>query len=284
MFRGLSSRDLVSLTGCSLFAILLKVYIDDSADEKHEKVVVAGAFLGTFKQFCDLKNSWNRRLKLDGLKYFRSTEYYSLRGEFSRYRDPVRYPKPKGSEAARALRDDLDAIIRNSCVIGIAVAIPIVVYEEVRRTEPLAEKLFKKDPFEAALQSLIEVCVETSRQHFRSTKLAFICDNGPSAPRIAKAYTRFCQINPEIGEIAQALVHLDDKHFPQLQAADLVAHLSREFFMQHQANPTAATLKRLQQSVSEIRAWDRAFMLRAIQNNLHRLTHATLALRGNRGS
>jgi hypothetical protein len=78
---------------------------------------------------------WQRRLKHDGLAYFRSTEYYSLRGQFARYRDTVKYPKPAGSQAAKGLRDDLDAIITSSGVMGVAVAIPMKLYNHVRQTE-----------------------------------------------------------------------------------------------------------------------------------------------------
>jgi len=113
----------------------LRVYIDDSADQRQEKVVVAGAFVGTTKQWSGLKLQWQRRLKRDGLHYFRSTEYYSLRGEFARYRDTVRYPKSTESQAATALRDDLDSIIKNSAVMGIAVAIPMKLYNHIRETE-----------------------------------------------------------------------------------------------------------------------------------------------------
>ncbi|HWF13326.1 MAG TPA: hypothetical protein VG272_06295, partial [Candidatus Acidoferrales bacterium] len=46
-------------------------------------------FVGKFGDWVKLKNSWNKRLKRDGLTYFRATEYYSLRGEFAKYRDPI---------------------------------------------------------------------------------------------------------------------------------------------------------------------------------------------------
>ncbi len=47
--------------------MLLKTYIDDSADEKQELVVVAGAFTGKFKQWSVLNKCWRRRLKLEGI-------------------------------------------------------------------------------------------------------------------------------------------------------------------------------------------------------------------------
>ena len=254
-------RELASLTGgCRLFAMLLRVYIDDSADQKQEKAVVAGAFVGKFGQWSELSTLWRRRLKRDGLKYFRSTEYYSLREEFARYRDPVKYPKPEGSEAACALREDLDAIIKKSQVMGVAAAIPLDLYNKFRETVPGAKDVFGKDAFDGALQSLIARCVRISKREFNGTHLSFVCDQSNSAPRILEVFRKLKQSDTDIAEIAEGLVHWDDKKFPPLQAADLMAHLAREYFMGWLADPNTVTLKRLQDSVYNICRWDWAFM------------------------
>src|SRR5579863_1078624 len=253
--------DLMSLTGCSVFAMLLRVYVDDSSDEKQEKVVVAGAFVGTAKQWSGLKLQWQRRLKKDGLRYFRSTEYYSLRGEFARYRDPVKYPKPEGGDAATALRNDLDGIIKKSGVMGMAVAIPMKVYNHVRETEFGAKEIFSSDAFESALQSLINQCAKTSQEEFRGIPLAFVCDDGPSSARIAKTYSEFKALNTHVSQYLGALVHQDDKHFPQLQAADLMAHLAKETYLRQLENPILdGTPPRLEHSVHRIDSWTEEVM------------------------
>jgi len=235
--------------------MLLRVYIDDSADERQEKAVVAGAFVGTTKQWSGLKLQWQRRLKRDGLAYFRSTEYYSLRGEFSRYRDSVRYPRPTGSEAATALRNDLDAIIAKSEVMGIAVTIPMQMYNHIRETEFGGKEVFSSDAFESALQSLITQCAQTSCDELGGTPLAFICDDGPRSAEIAKTYAQFKALNTNVAPYLGALVHQDDKYFPQLQAADLMAHLARENYMKWLDNPADVDLSRLGHSVHRIDAW-----------------------------
>lgn len=63
--------------------------------------------------------------------------------------------------AAWALRDDLDAIIKKSEVMGMAVAIPMELYNRIRNTEVGAKEIFSEDAFESALQSLIKQCAET---------------------------------------------------------------------------------------------------------------------------
>ena len=42
-----------------------------------------------------------RNAKRDGMNYFRSTEYYSLRGEFFRFRDAKEYSKAKGQRGCK---------------------------------------------------------------------------------------------------------------------------------------------------------------------------------------
>lgn len=246
--------------------MLLRVYVDDSADEKKEKAITAGAFIAPKKHWEQFTKYWRKRLQRDGLKYFRSTEYYSLRGEFERYRDPVKYPKPKGSEAARALRDDLDAIITKMELVGMAVAIPLDTYHEIRLNEPGADQIFGPDAFEIALQTLIERCVAVSREDFGGTRLAFICDDSPSSVRIAQIYISFKEKNKSTAKLIGALVHGDDKGLPPLQAADLMAHLAREHFMEWHDNPNGVTVKRLESSVYKIYGWNREYMLRVLEH------------------
>ena len=244
--------------------MLFRVFVDDSADEQQEKIMVAGAFIGSFAQWCDVNKKWKRRLKADGIKYFRSTEYYSLRDEFSKFRDPIKYPKPKGSEAAKALRDDLDKIIVDSAILGLAVAIPLAMYKSFRETELGASEFYPTDAFSPALQSLMVNCAEASKQELNSTPLAFFCDEGPSAERITHEYLEFKRYNPEWAHLLPSLVHRDDKLMPQLQAADLMANLAKELVTKWLDTQEVSDLKRLDESVYRIDVWTREGMLKRL--------------------
>ena len=216
-----------------VFAVLLRTYVDDSADQKREKVFVAGAFIGFYHQWNALQKAWRKRLNQEGLEYFRSTEYYSLRGQFHRYCDPVKYPKPRGSEAATRLRNDLDQIIHDSQIMGIAATVPMEIYNKFRETEPDAKELMPEDPYELALQALFDMCARTMLYDMQKdrglpNRLAFICDHSNTAPRISKMFEEFRVKNPSYAEVIESLVHRDDKQRPELQAADLMAHLAKE--------------------------------------------------------
>ncbi len=140
--QGISWQEAVSLfqfQKSDYLAVLYRTFIDDSADERREDVVTAGAVFATQGLWNIVRREWTKRLQRDDVGYFHSddvgyfhsTDYYSLKGEFFRYRDSTKYPKPKGSEAAKALRDDLEAILQKSHVIGMGVAIPIKLYNQL---------------------------------------------------------------------------------------------------------------------------------------------------------
>jgi hypothetical protein len=225
--------------------VLLRVFIDDSSDQRQEKVVLAGAFVGWYHQWSQLQKEWKKRLKQDGLRYFRSTECRSLQGEFFKFRDETNYPKPHGRRAANKIRDDLDAIIHKSGVMGIAACVPMQAYNTLRAIEPHAAEIFPEDAFEVALQAVFQLCYETVQNEMRKEigpqKVALICDDGPSAPRIAKMFEQFLERNPAYGDVLESLVHRDDKKLPQLQSADLMAHLAKDRFSEWLDDPAIFT-------------------------------------------
>ena len=277
MCASLSMNELVSLTRCKRFAMLLRTYIDDSADETRERAIVAGAYIGFYHQWNALQKQWRKRLKQDGLKYFRTSEYYSWRGEFARYRNPTSYPKPNGQIASKALFNDLEEIIHQSKVMGIAVCVDMKDYSDIRTNEP-GGRILPEDAFEVALQSLVKICAEIVRDDWNVNprQVAFVCDESSSSARITKVYTEFKAINPSLAEFMGGLVHQDDKKFPQLQSADMMAHLAKGRFIDWLDDPKKATftnnealkerLNRL--SVHQIAVWDRKYMLDVLRHEL----------------
>lgn len=230
MCASLSIADLVSITGCRQFAMLLRTYIDDSFDQFRERVAVAGAFLGSFQQWKALVPKWRRRLKQDGLKYFRSTEYLSLSGQFEKFHDPIKFPKPTGRDRARKIRDDLDAIIHECHIVGFALCVPLRVYTHLRNETEFGEQLMPADPFDYAIQELLIMVAQDVKKHRKGDTVAFFCDEGPSSARIAEIYGQLKPLNPDSAQVMGALTHLDDKQYPQLQTADLMASIAKERF------------------------------------------------------
>ena len=165
--------------------------------------MVAGALMGTHRQWVDLSKDWRKRLKRDGLKYFRSTEYNSLTGEFYRYRDAVKYPKPMGGDAATALRNDLDELIKKYQIVGVASVIPLAMFREVIMEEGLMST-FNPNPFSAAMQTVMRECALIAREHLSvdaGNRVAFVCDDGPSSALLSAAYAEFKNKNVAIRDM-----------------------------------------------------------------------------------
>jgi hypothetical protein len=244
--------------------VIARVCVDDSSDEKQEVAISVGAFVGQFGAWCDVKNRWTRRLKADGLDYFRATEYNGLHGQFFRFRDSVKYPKPLGSQAARRLRDDLKSIILKSKLRGAALVIPLDLYWDIRGSSKEAMQIFTEDPFEIAIQSMIDECVQDAIKERLGVRLEFICDKSSSAPRIEATYRAYKEINPQANEIVASFEHRDDKLFAPLQVADLMAHLGREVYM------TKQEPKGIKESVAWVKVWNEEMMLGVLQHEKKR--------------
>lgn len=150
--------------------MLYRCFIDDSSDERQQDIVTAGAVIARDSEWRKIGERWKARLRREDLAYFRSTEYYGLRGEFAAYRDPIEYPKPQGSQAAKSLRDDLEKILRDSAVVGIGVAVPLKLYREFRATVPGARDKLGEDAFYSALQSIMIECAHTLRDELPSSR------------------------------------------------------------------------------------------------------------------
>ena len=240
----LSIQELVSLTGCKYLA-MLRAFIDDSWDGRREVAVTAGCYIGYYSEWRKLRDAWRKRLKADGLEYFRSTEYYSLQGEFLRFRDPVRFPKPTGAEAASRLRSDLFQIISQTNIGGMAVSMPLAMYEEVRATEPHAEKILppKDHAFKVIIQELFSFCTEEITNYWRDEKVAFICDDSSEYPMIAEIFLGYKKLNPEYARFMETIAPLDDKKHPQLQAADVMAYLAKERYIEWLNDPRPESSK-----------------------------------------
>jgi hypothetical protein len=116
------------------------------------------------------------------------------------------------------------------------------------------------DPFEMAIQSLMDQCVKDSIEKMDSTPLAFFCDDGPNAKRVLATYKAYKALNPNARAIVQSLEHRDDKKCPQLQVADLMANLGRE------TCKTKQDPKGIRNSVEWVKVWDKEYMLERLEH------------------
>ena len=117
--------------------------MDDSADQKRERIFVVAGFLGQSEVWFETGRHWKARLEKEGLDYFRATECHSLTGEFEKL-------KKHGLDKARDIRDemlsDLWSIVKAANLLGFCFLEPTPDYNEVL-SEPYSEYVFEKDPY-----------------------------------------------------------------------------------------------------------------------------------------
>jgi hypothetical protein len=218
--------------------VLYRMFLDDTADGKAEKYVVAAGLLGRFKDWRKFGERWKTALRLiPSIKFFHSKEWRGLQGEFYQFQDDIEYPKPKGGEAATAKRNALKAVIESTELVAIGTGVLIEDFNLVRNCDPRAADFFRPDPYEAALQSLVYECAKAVRWVSREDGLGdnghcvgYVSDLSNLASTYTAVYTDFVKKNPGIGQIMRGIAHLDDKKWAGLQAADMIAHSCNQVF------------------------------------------------------
>jgi hypothetical protein len=157
----------------------------------------------------------------------------SLTGEFSFLKDK---PEDEAKPAALAIREHFDRIIRNS--IGLktfAVAMDLKSFTEFNekrevRQNPNWEQNYMVATYEAIMGFIAEHLRQLEEiEHTGHHIVQFVCDQSPLKKEIDKAYERFVKHFPAFGRYMQNdVIHLDDKTQPGLQAADLMAAVTRD--------------------------------------------------------
>ncbi|MBA2680558.1 MAG: DUF3800 domain-containing protein [Ktedonobacteraceae bacterium] len=208
---------------------LWRVYIDDSADGKKQSHVVAGALIGRKAGWHLFDKNWRKALKKrPRLEYFHQKEYSASDGEFFQFRNQVLWPRPKGREAMSAKRDLLRGILLDASIVALGVTVTIPDYERVKQTHPRAKYFMSRDAFDWALQSVIFECAKAVKRVESDARIAFVSDNSTSAARYTDIYTSFKRRNPIIAKSMLGIAHLDDKDWPGLQAADMIASTTKQ--------------------------------------------------------
>jgi hypothetical protein len=67
--------------------------------------------------------------------------------------------------------------------------------------------------------------------------VSYISDDSNRSSVYSAVYSDFKAKNPDIAQIMRGIAHLDDKKWPGLQAADLVAHIVNQVFKEQIALP-----------------------------------------------
>lgn len=204
---------------------LWKAFVDDSADEKREKFVVAGCLFGAKASWSAFNKEWRKALHEDPrIEHFHGKELRRLEGQFGQFRDPIKWPKPAGSEAANNKRDVLRSVIeRQSSIVAFGCGVLVPEYRAVRDSHLRGRVFLAEDPFEYVLQLVINRAAETIARIDSHARIAFVSDDSLRAPIYSQGYANWKEKNPKTARSMLGIAHLDDEKIYGLQAADMAA-------------------------------------------------------------
>lgn len=243
-------------------------FLDDSKDQHQSKMFVAAGFCATKDDWGKLRASWVKRLNVDGLDYFKTSEYKMLTGQFAKFKTDF-YPPPKGREKARQIRGDLQSILQSiPAIVGIGVCLPMDAYNKVA-SRPEAGDVFVGNPYRRALESLLFETVKFVRAQPGKNAAVFVHDDAPDFDELRNYYMEFKEANPRTAKFMHGFTPLSDKEHPPLQAADMAANLSLEKGLEFVA--TGERIKKLEQldgSIRRLCVWDEGYLLTTLKKRL----------------
>lgn len=231
--------------------MLYHAYIDDSADSRRERLIVAGAIIGKKQDWNILNQRWNARLKEDELQYFKSSHCETLNGQFHKFRA---LGMDEGKRRAAKVRDDLDAIISRAPVtaLGVTLSVP---FHKIMYSDPAKFGEIPSVPYRLAFQQVLAECAKAMILLGRGNVITFGHDDGDDFHVLFDLCKEFKKRNPRYAKLMADFVPLDDKLHPPVQAADVAAWVTFRFAQACLEDPSADNMKRLRGRMYKVVNW-----------------------------
>lgn len=206
--------------------VFLKVYADESYDRD---IYCCGSFLGLPRDFYYSGLKWEERLQKDNLKYFRASECEGLHGEFDP-QNPYGYGLSQARARASSVYHDLLEIIETMGIGGIVGGVVKKDFEELVAENEKAKKHFGTDLMIFSYKTLINATANLLEQdcpEMPNLKVAFLLDEHSNWKQAEEAYGQLKEEDHACARRMLCVGHADDKEYPGLQMADLMAHEGR---------------------------------------------------------
>ncbi|MGD0235362.1 MAG: DUF3800 domain-containing protein [Syntrophorhabdales bacterium] len=210
---------------------ILTAYLDESADEKRKDFFCVGAILTSEYHWKEIEKRWAKRLSEDDIEYFSATNCKAVKGPFWKLR------KKCGSfllakKTADKIRSDLEEILLSFPWIGFGIGIFMSDYKEVLNTSLIATTFYSEDPTIAAYSQAMYEIVRAVRREAQKYAVAYIIDDSTYSDKIINAFKALKKIHPTLAKSIATILPLDDKTVPSLQAADLIANITKDGFLE----------------------------------------------------
>lgn len=211
--------------------------LDESADRDRKHVFVVAGYLARQRNWIEIERRWTLRLEQESdpqpMKYFSRSECSFLSGEFSRFRDEKKYPKPKGRLAAERIKADLLGILKDAHAAGFALGTPLRDYAAIRKSSA-ARRVLDADPYVQSYATVMIFIASQLEEEMPSREVvAFLCDGHDKSTNVQSIYDKLISHNPICGRWMGSLTYADNESSPALQAADLLAGECKDFLVEY---------------------------------------------------
>ena len=191
-------------------------YFDESGKFRDHTVISFAGFIAAPEQWGHLQDDWEYLLRRNGVKSFHLAEVL----KFNR---PLSLKRPSmGIQERTEVINEFVRAIKKHVEHGVAISVDVSGFKDLKSHQQ--EKL--RDPhYVAFVLAMMELA-----EHIRplDDEIALACDDEEQfSVECYKHYTRIRKDNAEMRRKFICISFADDDYFPQLQAADLYAGISR---------------------------------------------------------
>lgn len=202
--------------------IAIQCRMDESFDKR---IYSVGAVFAKDLGWQCLEDEWAAILKLEGLKYFRTSECLSVSGEFRKFRKQPRLTDVERRESCKVMNDLVRAVDRKVTIVGFSV--DMQAFHDVANT-PKKREEFGGTPYYFCYYHAMAMCAEIIRN--TPYQMVFGYDEHQQYGQLLKdAYSEFKKRSPEFAPHMSTLTAFNDKHFIPIQVADLAASVVRRY-------------------------------------------------------
>jgi hypothetical protein len=190
-------------------------HFDESGKFKDHDIISFAGFLADEQAWGNFSAEWNRLLRLHGLDYLHSVKAFHFAGPLS-----SKFPA-RGVDARRLVLNKYVAVIKKHVEFGVACAVDAAAFRSL--TTEQQRKL--RNPHYAAFLCVIGELKDYVQD---DDKISLMCDDEQQYS--VECYKLFTSIRKQDREMRHKFISIgfgDDRHFPQIQAADLFAGLLR---------------------------------------------------------
>jgi hypothetical protein len=231
------------------FAAMFAAYLDESSDEKMERVFAISVLLGRSEAWVKFEHKWNALLDEYGLEYYRSTEAEHARGQFDKppFRTEPNSLTFEQNEMLRQVRDRFLDVATGNDRAGIVLGVDMRVFQAIACTPEILDK-FGNTPYYVCAHFAMIKAVKMIQDELRSKELvAFISDKQDQfSSTMLRVHDDLIAKNPNVGKQFGSLAFQDKKAFKPLQAADSLVYEGRRYIEADLFNSGSLERKELQ--------------------------------------